>query len=56
MTHVTTPHNEAFVVTTEIDEFNTRRILVDRGRLTNILSLNAFESMDVSKKDLKKVD
>lgn len=56
MTHVTTPHDDALVITSEVNGFQMRMVSVDGGSLTNIMFLKEFEKLGKSKKDLKNVD
>lgn len=56
LSHVTTQHNEAMVITTEVDRCDMKRILIDRSSLTDILFLDAFEKMGISKRDLKQLN
>ena len=37
------PHDGPLVIMLMIEGFNTRRVLVDNGSLTNIIYLSAFE-------------
>lgn len=53
---VTCPHEDALVITTEIDGYDVKRILIDSGSSTDVLFLNALKNMGKSKKDLKKVN
>lgn len=45
MTHVKTPRDNALVITTEVEGFKMKRILVDGGSLTNIMFLETFEKL-----------
>lgn len=50
MTHVTILHGEKLIITSRIDDFDTKRISVDGGGSTCIIILDAFESKDTIKK------
>lgn len=54
LAHVTTSHDDALVITTEVDGCDMNRILIDGGM--DILFLDAFIKMRRSKNDLKRVD
>lgn len=54
MAHITTLNDDALIISTEIGEFDTKRIMVDRGRSTNILFLGTFESISVAKKSSRR--
>lgn len=42
MYHIMTPHEDALVINTRNDGFDTKRILLDEGNSTDILSLDAL--------------
>lgn len=54
MPYVMIPLDDALFVTTEIGEFDTKRILVVEGSSRNVLFLDAFASIDRSKKELRR--
>lgn len=56
MEHITNPHDDAFVNTTEFNGFNVKRILVNSGISTYVFFLSTLLDMRKMKKDLKKVD
>lgn len=45
MTHVTTPHDDSFVITTIVEGFSVIKILVYGGSSTNIIFVEAFEKI-----------
>lgn len=55
MEHVPTPHDDALFITTEINDFNVKRILVDSGSSTYVLFLDVLLVMGKTNKDLKRV-
>lgn len=56
MKHVSSPYDDALVITTKINGFDVKRIMVDSRSSTNLLFLNALFAMEITNKDLKKVD
>lgn len=46
MGHVTSPHEDALVITTEIDGYDVKRVLIDLESSTNVLFLDALKNMD----------
>lgn len=56
MEYVTCPHEDAFVITAEIDKYKLKRVLIDVGKLTDILFLETLKKMGKSEKDLKKIN
>lgn len=55
MEHVTFLHNDALVITTEIDGYDVKRVLIDSGSSTDILFLYALRNMGNNVKAIKKV-
>lgn len=53
MEHVTCPHDDALVITTEIDGYYVKRALIDSMNLTDVLFLDTLNNMGKSEKDLK---
>lgn len=56
LAHVTTPHNDVLVITTEVGGCDMKRILIGGGSSTDILFLDAFEKMGKSNRDMKRVN
>lgn len=56
MARITTPLDDALVITTTIDGFETKRILIDGGSSLDILLLDAFKNMTRNTNDLKGID
>lgn len=52
MGHVTCPHEDALVITTEIYEYDVKRFLIDTGSSTNVLFFDALKNMAKSENDL----
>ena len=52
---ITTPHNDALVITLNVNTFETEGILVDQGSSTDILYYKAFKKMGLTEADLKEV-
>ena len=47
------PHNDPLVIMLTIEEFNTRRVLVDNGSLADVMYMTAFQQMKLDPKRLK---
>lgn len=56
MDHVTCPHEDVLVITTEIDGYDEKRVPIDSGSSTNVLFLDAMKNMGKREKDLQKVN
>lgn len=56
MEHVTFPHEEFLVITSEIDGYDVKWLLIDSGSSTNVLFLDSLKKMGRSEKDLKEVN
>lgn len=56
MVHVTSPHEDTLVITTEIDGYDVNRVLIDSWSLIDVLFLDALKRMGKNEKDLKKVN
>lgn len=54
--HVTNPHGDALINTTEINSLNVKRIWVEYGRSVGVLLLNKILAMRKKKNILKQVD
>lgn len=54
--HVTCPHEDALVITDDIDDYDVKRALIDSRISTNLLFVDALKKMERSLKDLKKVN
>lgn len=54
--HVTCPHEDALVVTTEIDGYDVKRIIIDSGSSRGVLFLDALKNIGKSEKELQKVN
>lgn len=52
----TCPHEDALIITVQIEGFDVNRILIDSRISTDVLFLDALKNMDKSKKDLQKVN
>jgi hypothetical protein len=50
------PHNDALVITMNIDGFPTRRLMVDNGSLVDILYLTAYQQMKFDKGKLQPME
>ena len=49
-------HNDPLVILLNIEEFNTKRILVDNGSSANIIYLSAFRQLKLYLKRLRPFD
>ena len=47
------PHNDPLVIMLNIEGFNTKRILVDNGSLTDIIYFPAFQQLKLDEKRLQ---
>lgn len=56
MENVTSRHDDALVITTEMNDLDVKRIFVDSRSSTDVLFLDAFLAMGMTKKELQKVD
>lgn len=56
MEHVTCPRDDAFTITTVINGYDLKRVLIDSGISMDVLFLNSLENMGKSENDLKKVN
>lgn len=52
MGHVTCPHEDALVITTEINDYYVKRVLIDPGSLTDVFFLSTLKNMGKSENDL----
>lgn len=43
--HITCPHEDALVITAEIDGYDVKRVLIDSGSSTDVLFLEALRKM-----------
>ncbi|KAL2497677.1 Uncharacterized protein Adt_23227 [Abeliophyllum distichum] len=50
------PHDDALVITGDIVDFDVKRVLVDTGRASNVLSWNTFKALKISIDRLKPVN
>ena len=50
------PHYDPLVIMVMIEEFNTRRVLVDNGSSADIIYLPAFQQLKVDQKRLRPFD
>lgn len=50
------PYNDDLVITAKIKGVEVKRILVDRGSLSDIMFLKMLEKLGRTSEDLKKVD
>ena len=46
------PHDDALVVSIQIEDYNTHRVLVDNGSLADILYYLAFQQMGIGREQL----
>ena len=46
------PHDDAFVVSIRVRDYNTHKVLVDNGSSTDILYYPAFQQMRIEKEQL----
>jgi hypothetical protein len=46
------PHNDAFLITAQVDQFRMARILVDSGSAVNVLFSSAYQQLERSKSKL----
>lgn len=56
MGHVTCPHEDALVITAEIDDYDVKKIFTDSGSSTDVPFLNDLRNMGKIKRDLKKMN
>lgn len=56
MEHATCIYKDALVITTEIDEYDVKRVLIDSGSSIDVLFLEALKKMGRSENELKKVN
>lgn len=52
----TQPHDDALVVTTRINGFIVKRVLVDQGSGAEVMYPNLFKMLGLKNKDLSKYD
>ena len=50
--HLYHPHNDTFVVSIRVGDYNTHRVLVDNGSSTDILYYLAFQQMRIEREQL----
>ena len=50
------PHNDPLVIMLNIEEFNTKRILMDNGSSANIIYLRAFQQLKLDPRRLRPFD
>ncbi|XP_023927946.1 uncharacterized protein LOC112039315 [Quercus suber] len=50
--HLYHPHDDALVVSIQVRDYNTYRVLVDNGSSTNILYYSAFQQMQIDREHL----
>ena len=53
--HVQYPHNDALAISTHIQNFLVKRLLIDDGSVVNALSWDAYKAMRGSVTDLKAI-
>ena len=53
--HVKQPHNDALVISAHIKNYLVRRMLVDDGSAVNVLTWEAFRTMEGSSVELKPI-
>ena len=46
------PHDDALVVSIQIEDYNMHRVLINNGNLTDILYYSAFQQMGISRERL----
>ena len=46
------PHDDAFVVSLQVGDYNMHRVLVDNGSLADILYYSAFQQMRIDREQL----
>lgn len=56
MEHVTTLHDDTLVITTQINDFDVTRVMVDSESSTNVLLLDSLLARENMNKYFKKVD
>lgn len=54
--HVTCPHEDTLVITTKIDGYHVKKVLIDSGISTNVLFLDTLKKMIKTENYLKKVN
>uniref|UniRef100_A0A2N9EW67 Integrase catalytic domain-containing protein n=1 Tax=Fagus sylvatica TaxID=28930 RepID=A0A2N9EW67_FAGSY len=47
------PHDDALIITLNINDFTTRRVMIDNGSSANILYLHAYQQMKLDKEKLR---
>ena len=47
------PHDDALIITLNINDFTTRRVMIDNGSSANILYLPAYQQMKLDKEKLR---
>ena len=50
--HLHHPHDDAFLISIRIGDYNTHRVLVDNGSSVDILYYPAFQQMRINKERL----
>lgn len=56
MGHVTYPDEEVLVITTDIDGYDVKRVIIDSRSSTEVVFLDSLKNMGKSEKDLHKVN
>lgn len=56
MEHVTCPHDDALVMTTKIDGYDVKTVMIDSCSFTDVLFLDTRNNMGKSEKELKKLN